>query len=127
LLQYSPNGEKLIVAGLANFVRTYNTGDEENVVIVDNVPDETNAVIAGVSMAKSMIQNAGSDKRTGRLLYRGQRRRPGLPIQHTTEETGQAACTIVTTHTCSGPIPRRAVGGRFERVSEHPVDYWHRS
>jgi len=65
LLQYSPNGEKLIVAGLANFVRTYNTGDEENVVIVDNVPDETNAVIAGVSMAKSMIQNAGSNTRTG--------------------------------------------------------------
>jgi hypothetical protein len=44
----------LIVAGLANFVRTYNTGDEDNVVIVDNVPDETNAVIAGVSLTKSM-------------------------------------------------------------------------
>ncbi len=52
LLQYSPNGRKLIVAGLANFVRTYNTGDEDNVVIVDNVPDETNAVIAGVRSAK---------------------------------------------------------------------------
>jgi hypothetical protein len=65
LLHYSPNGEILIVAGLANFVRTYNTGDEENVVIVDNVPDETNAVIAGVSMAKPMIHNAGSDTCTG--------------------------------------------------------------
>lgn len=52
LLQYSPNGRKLIVAGLANFVRTYNTGDEDNVVIVDNVPDETNAVIVGVSIAE---------------------------------------------------------------------------
>ena len=54
LLQYSPNGGKLVVAGLANFVRTYNTGDEDNVVIVDNVPDETNAVIAGVGNAESM-------------------------------------------------------------------------
>jgi hypothetical protein len=57
LLQYSPSGRKLIVAGLANFVRTYNTGDEDNVVIVDNVPDETNAVIAGVGIAQEIIQS----------------------------------------------------------------------
>lgn len=47
----------MIVAGLANFVRTYNTGDEDNVVIVDNVPDETNAVIAGVGIAQEIIQS----------------------------------------------------------------------
>jgi hypothetical protein len=59
LLTYSPNGRRLVVAGLANFVRTYNTGDEDNVVIVDNVPDETNAVVAGVGTAQPWARIEG--------------------------------------------------------------------
>lgn len=47
------------MAGLANFVRTYNTGDEDHVVIVDNVPDETNAVIAGVGFPRSTTYHQG--------------------------------------------------------------------
>jgi hypothetical protein len=46
----------LVVAGLANFVRTYKTGDEDNVVVIDNVPDETNAMVVGVWRTEQPIQ-----------------------------------------------------------------------
>lgn len=53
------------MAGLANFVRTYKTGDEDNCIVVDNVPDETNAVIAGVGTADWKSKNMGADRVLG--------------------------------------------------------------
>lgn len=47
-LKYSPNGKRLIVAGCANFARSFNTGDLGEPDIFDDTHEDTYAVAAGV-------------------------------------------------------------------------------
>ena len=47
-LKYSPNGKRLIVAGCANFARSFNTGDLGEPDIIHDTHDDTYAVAAGV-------------------------------------------------------------------------------
>lgn len=47
-LQYSPDGQRLIVAGVGNFARSFRTGDNGEPDLLPETHEETYAVASGV-------------------------------------------------------------------------------
>lgn len=47
-LTYTPNGKKLITAGVDNFCRIFSTGSDDEPVTVDDVQENNTAIVAGV-------------------------------------------------------------------------------
>jgi hypothetical protein len=47
-LAYTPNGKKLITAGVDNYCRVFSTGSDDEPVTVDNCQEDNTAVVAGV-------------------------------------------------------------------------------
>jgi chromosome transmission fidelity protein 4 len=48
-LAYTPNGKKLVTAGVDNYCRIFSTGSDDEPVTVDNCQEDNTAVVAGVS------------------------------------------------------------------------------
>jgi hypothetical protein len=47
-LTYTPNGKKLITAGVDNFCRIFSTGSDDEPVTVDDCQENNTAIVAGV-------------------------------------------------------------------------------
>ena len=47
-LTYTPNGKKLITAGVDNFCRIFSTGSEDEPVTVDDVQENNTTIVASV-------------------------------------------------------------------------------
>ena len=49
-LAYTPNGKKLITAGVDNYCRVFSTGSDDEPVTVDNCQEDNTTIVAGVCM-----------------------------------------------------------------------------
>jgi hypothetical protein len=78
-LKYSPNGKRLIVAGCANFARSFNTGDLGEPDIIHDTHDDTYAAAAGVGH-KSKAHALRLTRSAERLFHTWSRRWNGVPI-----------------------------------------------
>lgn len=47
-LAYTPNGKKLVTAGVDNYCRVFTTGSDDEPVTVDECQENNTAVVAGV-------------------------------------------------------------------------------
>jgi chromosome transmission fidelity protein 4 len=47
-LAYTPNGKKLVTAGVDNYCRVFSTGSDDEPVTVDNCQEDNTTVVAGV-------------------------------------------------------------------------------
>jgi chromosome transmission fidelity protein 4 len=47
-LAYTPNGKKLVTAGVDNYCRVFSTGSDDEPITVDNCQEDNTAVVAGV-------------------------------------------------------------------------------
>ena len=48
-LEFSPNGQRMLVAGCANYARSFRTNDDGEPDMIDHVHDDTLAISCGVS------------------------------------------------------------------------------
>lgn len=51
-LQFSPDGQRMLVAGCANYARSFRTNDDGEPDMIDQVHDDTLAVACGVSRSR---------------------------------------------------------------------------
>lgn len=47
-LAYTPNGKKLVTAGVDNYCRVFSTGSDDEPVTIDDCQENNTAVVAGV-------------------------------------------------------------------------------
>jgi chromosome transmission fidelity protein 4 len=47
-LSYTPNGQRLVTVGQNNAIRVFQTGSDEEPVVIDNCQDANTAVVATV-------------------------------------------------------------------------------
>ena len=50
-LEFSPDGQRMLVAGCANYARSFRTNDDGEPDMIDHVHDDTLAIACGVSNA----------------------------------------------------------------------------
>jgi hypothetical protein len=50
-LAYTPDGKKLVTAGVDNYCRVFSSGSDDEPVTVDNCQEDNTAVVAGVRTA----------------------------------------------------------------------------
>lgn len=55
-LNFSPDGQRMLVAGCANYARSFRTNDEGEPDLLDRVVDDTLAVACGVSQLSSNLR-----------------------------------------------------------------------
>lgn len=65
-LAYTPNGKKLITAGVDNYCRIFTTGSDDEPVTVDDCQESNTAVVAGV---RTFILLAGDGILIGRVEW----------------------------------------------------------
>lgn len=58
-LQYSPDGQRLIVAGVGNFARSFRTGDNGEPDLLPETHEETLAVASGVCIPNEDLEVIG--------------------------------------------------------------------
>jgi len=52
-LEFSPNGQRMLVAGCANYARSFKTNDDGEPDMIDHVHDDTLAIACGVSWSNT--------------------------------------------------------------------------
>jgi len=69
-LSYTPNGKKLITAGVDNFCRIFSTGSDDEPVTVDDCQENSTAVVASVRKTHHLVvkRNANRKFRMASLL-----------------------------------------------------------
>lgn len=55
-LQFSPDGQRMLVAGCANYARSFKTNDDGEPDMIDPVHDDTLAVACGVSLQELRLE-----------------------------------------------------------------------
>lgn len=56
-LAYTPNGKKLVTAGVDNYCRVFSTGSDDEPVTVDNCQEDNTAIVAGVCTPDTESRN----------------------------------------------------------------------
>jgi hypothetical protein len=67
-LAYTPNGKKLITAGVDNYCRIFSTGSDDEPITVDNCQEDNTAIVAGVSR-RFLNGRKSADAGAERLLH----------------------------------------------------------
>jgi len=57
LLEFSPDGQRMLVAGCANYARSFRTNDDGEPDMIDHIPDDTLAIACGVSSSAFSSQS----------------------------------------------------------------------
>jgi WD40 repeat protein len=68
-LTYTPDGKKLITAGVDNYCRIFTTGSDDEPVTLDDCQENNAAIVAGVSKTTSPPWSARLMGSTERLLH----------------------------------------------------------
>jgi hypothetical protein len=68
-LTYTPDGKKLITAGVDNYCRIFTTGSDDEPVTLDDCQENNAAIVAGVSRITSPSWIARLIGNTERLLH----------------------------------------------------------
>ena len=92
-MSYSPDGEKLLVSGSANFVRCFKTGDAGEPDIFNDTQEDSAGIIAGVCTKQDYCDN--QDLRYTRMIS-------GLVLQRMGRSASIQCLTEVWTRCLSG-------------------------
>lgn len=68
-LTYTPNGKKLVTAGVDNYCRVFTTGSDDEPITVDDCQENNTAVVAGVSTLAPCIKDGALIDKLERLLH----------------------------------------------------------